>query len=209
MSFAGFPEEVLAFYDRLELENTREYFTAHRGVYDEAVRAPLVALTDALAAEFGAAKIFRPNRDVRFREDKSAYKTHQGAFVQVGEALGWYVQVSSAGVLSGAGFYHAAPERLAAYRSAVAGPAGDVFERLVRDAEGSGLSLEGDRLKTAPRGYDRDHPRIDLLRHRSLTLMRDHGFAPVIHTPAILDRVRDDWRAARPVVEWLDAALST
>ena len=127
MSFAGFPEEALAFYDRLELENTREYFTAHRGVYDEAVRAPLVALTDALAAEFGAAKIFRPNRDVRFREDKSPYKTHQGAFVQVGEALGWYVQVSSAGVLSGAGFYDAAPERFAAYRSAVAGPAGDVF----------------------------------------------------------------------------------
>lgn len=209
MSFAGFPEEALAFYDRLELENTREYFTAHRHVYDEAVRAPIEALTDALRAEFGAAKVFRPNRDVRFRADKSPYKTHQGAFVRLSEALGWYVQVSSAGVLTGAGFYHADAGRLAAYRSAVAGPAGDVLARLLRDAEGLGLTLDGDLLKTAPRGFDRDHPRIDLLRHRSLTLMRDHGFAPVIHTPEILDRVRDDWRAARPVVEWLDAAMAT
>ena len=209
MSFTGFPQEALSFYDRLELENTREYFIAHRHVYDEAVRGPIVALTEALAAEFGTAKMFRPNRDVRFREDKSPYKTHQGAFVQVGEALGWYVQVSSAGVLTGAGFYHADAGRLAAYRSAVAGPAGDVLARLIRDAEDLGLTLDGDRLKTAPRGYDRDHPRIDLLRHRSLTLMRDHGFAPVIHTPEILDRVRDDWRAARPVVEWLDQAMAT
>ncbi len=209
MSFTGFPQEALSFYDRLELENTREYFSAHKAVYDEAVRGPLVALTDALAAEFGAAKIFRPNRDVRFREDKSPYKTHQGAFVQVGEALGWYVQVSSAGVLSGAGLYHANPERLAAYRSAVAGPAGDVLARLVAAAEDAGLTLEGDRLKTAPRGYDRDHPRIGLLRFKSLTLMHDHGFAPVIHTPEILERVREDWRAARSVVEWLDSALST
>lgn len=206
--FTGFPEAALHFYDRLELENTREYFTAYRHVYDEAVRGPIVALAEELEAEFGPAKVFRPNRDVRFRADKSPYKTHQGAFVRVGEALGYYVEVSSSGVRAGVGFYRADPDRLAAYRSAVAGPAGDVLARLVADAVGSGLVLTGDTLKTAPRGYDRDHPRIDLLRHRSLTLMRDHGFAPVIHTPEILDRVRADWRAGRPVVEWLEGALA-
>ena len=206
--FTGFPEAALHFYDRLELENTREYFTAYRHVYDEAVRGPIVALAEELEAEFGPAKVFRPNRDVRFRADKSPYKTHQGAFVRVGEALGYYVEVSSSGVRAGVGFYRADPDRLAAYCSAVAGPAGDVLARLVADAVGSGLVLTGDTLKTAPRGYDRDHPRIDLLRHRSLTLMRDHGFAPIIHTPEILDRVRADWRAGRPVVEWLEGALA-
>lgn len=205
--FTGFPEAALTFYDRLD-ENTREYFTSHRHVYDESVRAPIVALAEALEAEFGPAKVFRPNRDVRFRADKSPYKTHQGAFVKVSEAMGYYVEISSGGVRAGAGFYRAEPERLAAYRSAVAGPAGDVLARLIADAASSGLTLTGDTLKTAPRGYDRDHPRIGLLRHRSLTLMRDHGFAPVIHTPDILDLVRADWRAGRPVVEWLDAAMA-
>lgn len=206
--FTGFPEAALHFYDRLELENTREYFTSHRSVYESAVREPLAALVAELKYEFGEAKIFRPNRDVRFRADKSPYKTHQGAFVRVSDAMGYYVEISSAGVRAGAGFYRAEPERLAAYRSAVAGPAGDVLERLIRDASASGLSVAGDRLKTAPRGVDRSHPRIELLRHRSLTLMRDHGFSPVIHTPEILDRVRADWRAGRPVIEWLDAAMA-
>ena len=205
----GFPEAALHFYDRLELENTREYFTSHRHVYEDAVRGPIIALTDALADEFGDAKVFRPHRDVRFRVDKSPYKTHQGAFVRLSEALGWYVEISSRGVRAGAGFYRADPERLAAYRSAVAGPAGDVLAQLVREAEDAGLTLAGDTLRTAPRGHDRHHPRIALLRHRSLTLMRDHGFAPVIHTPEVLDLVRADWRAARPVVEWLDAAMAT
>ncbi len=209
MGFAGFGEEALTFYDRLELENTSEYWHSAKDVYERAVRAPMAALTAELAAEFGPAKLFRPNRDVRFREDKSPYKTHQGAFVRLGEALGYYVQVSSGGVLAGAGFYAASPERLAAFRSAVAGPAGDVFERLVREATASGLELQGDTLKTAPRGYDRDHPRIALLRHRNLSLMRDHGFGPVISGPGLVDAVRADWRAARPVMEWLDAAMAT
>lgn len=206
--FTGFPEEALTFYDRLELENTREFWTAHKHVYDESVRAPIEALAAELAGEFGEAKVFRPYRDVRFRADKSPYKTHQGAFVRLSEAMGWYVEISSGGVIAGAGFYRADADRLAAYRSAVAGPAGDVLERLLRDAEASGLTLSGDTLKTAPRGYDRGHPRIGLLRHRSLTLMHDHGFAPVIHTREVLDLVRADWRAARPVVEWLDAAMA-
>ena len=207
--FTGFPEAALHFYDRLELENTREYFTAYRHVYDEAVRGPIVALAEELEAEFGPAKVFRPNRDVRFREDKSPYKTHQGAFVRLGEALGYYVQVSSSGVEAGAGFYRASPERLAAFRSAVAGPAGDVLEGLLRTAAASGLELGGDTLKTTPRGYERDHPRIGLLRHKTLTLRRDHGFAPVIHTGELVDLVRTDWRAARPVVEGLDATMSS
>ena len=56
-----------------------------------------------------------------------------------------------------------------------------------------------------PRGYDADHPRIELLRHKTLTVRRHYGFEPWIHTPALLDRVRDDWRAAKPLVDWVDA----
>ena len=208
MAFAGFPVEALTFYDRLELENTREFWLSARQTYEDAVRSPITALADALAAEFGPAKVFRPYRDVRFRADKTPYKTHQGAFVRVADALGYYVEVSSGGVRAGAGFYAASPERLAAFRAAVAGPAGSVLERLLAGATASGLTVGGDTLKTAPRGYARDHERIHLLRHRNLSLMREHGFDPVIHTPEIAELVRADWRAARPVVEWLDATMA-
>jgi uncharacterized protein (DUF2461 family) len=65
----------------------------------------------------------------------------------------------------------------------------------------------GERLKRPPQGYDADHPRIELLKHKSLTVGRDYGFGDVIHTPQLLDLVRRDWRTMRPLVEWLAGAL--
>jgi len=52
----------------------------------------------------------------------------------------------------------------------------------------------------------KDHPRIDLLRHLQLTLERDDGTDPVIHSPAFAEQVRDDWRQRRPFLDWLAAA---
>ena len=202
--FAGFPVAALDFYDDLEVDNTKSFWEAHKAVYTESVKAPMLALTAALADEFGAAKVFRPFRDVRFAKDKTPYKTHQGAFVAAGPSTGWYVEVSARGVRTGAGFYEASPGGLAAVREAIDDErTGTELERIVGDLESEGWTLGGDRLKTTPRGYDKHHPRIELLRHRSMSIGRSHGFEPVIHTPEILDVVRDDWRALRPFVEWV------
>ena len=203
-TFEGFPEAALDFYDDLEMDNTRSFWTAHKEVYDTAVKTPMLALTKALEAEFGPAKVFRPYRDVRFAKDKTPYKTHQGAFVAAGPATGWYVQVGAPGVRVGVGFYDASRERLAALRAAIADDRTGrqlrtLVDRLVRD----GWELGGDTLKTSPRGYDADHPRIDLLRHRSMSLGRSYGFEPVIHTAELLDRVRADWRAGSAFVQWV------
>lgn len=206
--FDGFPEAALDFYDDLELDNTKAFWTEHRAVYDAAVAAPMQALVAALEDEFGPAKVFRPYRDVRFSKDKTPYKTHQGAFVAAGPATGWYVQVGAPGVRVGAGFYRAEPTHLAAIREAIDdNRLGRRLQHLVTELEGQGWTVGGDRLKTTPRGYDADHPRIDLLRHRSLALSRDHGFAPYVHTAALLEHVREDWRAARPLVEWVVRAI--
>ena len=202
--FQGFPEAALDFYDDLETDNTKSFWAAHKQLYDSAVRAPMVALTAALEEEFGAAKIFRPYRDVRFAKDKTPYKTHQGAFVACGPATGWYVEVAAPGVRVGVGFYEASSPRLARIREAVAEDRrGKELEIIIAALLAEGWTLGGDKLKTSPRGYDADHPRIDLLRHRSMTLGRSYGFEPVIHTPALLDMVRDDWRAATPFVDWV------
>jgi uncharacterized protein (TIGR02453 family) len=203
VSFTGFPVAALDFYDDLEVDNTKSFWEAHKHVYAESVRAPMVALTDALAPEFGTAKVFRPYRDVRFAKDKTPYKTHQGAFVAVGEATGYYVQVSPQGVRTGAGFYDAPSGRLAAFRAAVVHDHyGAELEKILAGIVAAGFEVGGDRLKTSPRGFDKDHPRIELLRHRSLTVGRSLGFEPVIHTPELLDVVRDDWRTLRPLVDW-------
>jgi uncharacterized protein (TIGR02453 family) len=202
--FTGFPVAALDFYDDLEVDNTKSFWAAHKAVYEDAVRAPMTALVSALSEEFGPARVFRPYRDVRFAKDKTPYKDHQGGFVPAGPGMGYYVEVGAPGVRVGGGFYHAGRDRLAAIRSHVDhdlhGPA---LERILDGLEGSGWKREGERLRTTPRGWSADHPRIDLLRHKSLYVIRSYGFDDVIHTPELLDRVREDWRAVRLLVEWV------
>jgi uncharacterized protein (TIGR02453 family) len=202
--FTGIPEAALDFYDDLEVDNTKSWWAAHKDVYEAAVRGPMTALAQGLEDEFGVAKVFRPYRDVRFAKDKTPYKTHQGVFVPRGPATGFYVQVSAPGVRVGVGFYEASGPRLARIREAIADDRrGSDLERILASLGRSGWDLGGDRLKTSPRGYDADHPRIGLLRHKSMTLGKSYGFEPFIHTPELLARVRDDWREALPFVEWV------
>lgn len=204
MTFSGFPEAALDFYDDLEMDNTKTFWEAHKQTYTAAVATPMKALTIALTDEFGEAKIFRPYRDVRFAKDKTPYKTHQGAFVPKGPSTGYYVQIGAPGVRVGVGFYEASGPRLASIREAIVEKRrGGELEDILATMTASGWELGGDRLKTAPRGYDIDHPRIELLRHKSMTLGKSYGFEPFIHTPELLDRVRADWREATPFVEWV------
>jgi len=207
--FNGFPEAALDFYDDLELDNTKSFWEAHKHVYDEAVRLPMLALTAPLAEEFGPAKVFRPYRDVRFAKDKTPYKSAQGAFVPVGPATGWYVEIGSPGVRVGGGYYQAGGPDLARIRAAIdTEHSGEELERLVTGlCRQYGFEIRGEQLKTSPRGYPADHPRIDLLRYKSMALGKSYGFEKVIHTPKLLDKVREDWRALRPLVEWVAARV--
>jgi uncharacterized protein (TIGR02453 family) len=192
MGFTGFPAAALDFYDDLELDNTKSFWTEHKHVYEESVRAPMAALLGELEEEFGPAKIFRPYRDVRFARDKTPYKTHQGAFVSVAPSTGWYVEVA------------ASPERLARVRTAIdEDRRGRQLEKLLAQLTRAGWTVGGDRLKTSPRGYDVDHPRIDLLRHRSLTVTKSYGFEPIIHKPELAAEIRKDWQATKPLMTWL------
>lgn len=204
MTFEGFPVSALDFYDDLEVDNTKSFWEAHKEVYATAVAAPMKALTAALTDEFGQAKIFRPYRDVRFSKDKTPYKSHQGAFVPKGPSTGYYVQVGAPGVRVGVGFYEASGPRLASIREAIVEKRrGGELEDIIATLTSAGWELGGDRLKTAPRGYDVDHPRIELLRHKSMTLGKSYGFEPFVHTEELLEHIREDWREATPFVEWV------
>jgi uncharacterized protein (TIGR02453 family) len=203
--FTGFGEGAVEFYDGLLADNSKAYWTDHRAVYERDVLAPMQALLATLEPEFGSGKIFRPYRDVRFSKDKSPYKTACGASVGP-----FYVQVSAEGLLAAAGGYQWAPDQLTRYRTAVDDErrGADLAARLDRiattDVHGAPLTIAGDRLATRPRGVAPDHPRLDLLRFRSLYVHR--GWTPddTLHEPEAVQRVTAAWRAARPLTDWLD-----
>lgn len=203
MAFTGIPHAAATFYAELELDNSTSFWDAHKNRYERDVRGPMTALMGELEAEFGPARIFRPHRDVRFAADKSPYKTHQGAYVAVGERTGWYAEVSADGFRLGGGRYAAEPAALAAYRHAVDGPRGAALERIVETLRSDGWEIGGDRVRTAPRGWRRDHPRIELLRHKNLTAMRWIEDGDVVTTARLVDQVRSGWRELRPLDDWL------
>jgi uncharacterized protein (TIGR02453 family) len=206
MSFEGFPDEGLVIYEGLEADNSKTYWTRHKADYDAFVRAPLQALLDELAPEFGTPKVFRPYRDVRFSHDKTPYKTHQGAFVAAGPRTGWYFEISPRGTRVGAGFYDADGPTLAAIRDAMADDkTGAALDRLLKRLEKDGFEVGGEQLKTSPRGYDTDHPRIHLLRRKQLFVGRSYGFEADAIDAGLVDRVRADWKSLRPLVSWLRA----
>lgn len=141
-------------------------------------------------------------------KDKTPYKTNQGAFVGAGPSCGWYVEISARGVRTGAGFYDASGTDLARIRASIDNEAtGKQLQRILAKVEKAGFTIGGQMLKTSPRGYDADHPRIELLRHKSLTIGKDYGFAPIIHTADLVAAVRADWKAGQPLVEWVAERL--
>jgi uncharacterized protein (TIGR02453 family) len=201
MAFSGWPEEALEFYDGLAAENTKTYWTAHKAVYDEKVLRPMTELTEELAAEFGEPKLFRPYRDVRFSADKTPYKTHIGAVVG---GTG-YIQLSAEGLAAGAGLWQLNPDQLARYRAAVAGDRlGAQLEQIVARIEKAGYQVHGHGvLKSAPRGYPADHPRIGLLRNKGLTAWQQWPVEPWLETAAAKDRLISFFRTAAPLTAWL------
>jgi uncharacterized protein (TIGR02453 family) len=203
--FRGFPAEAIEFFEGLEAENSKTYWTAHKTVYDDAVRAPMQALLDAVSEEFGPGSIFRPYRDVRFSKDKSPYKTHIGAAIGERRCAVYYVQLSSEGLLAAAGMHDPSPPQLERFREAVdADRSGAELERLVGAIENAGYDVGGEALKTAPRGYSADHPRIRFLRHKGLFASKSWAPARWLGTAKALDRVVDTWRGLTPVNDWLE-----
>lgn len=201
MRFDGFGEDAVDFYEGLEADNSKAYWSGHKVVYDDHIRTPMLALLAELEPEFGTGKIFRPHRDVRFSKDKSPYKTHCGAVIETPGAA-YYVQLGADGLLIAGGAYRWTPDQIARYRAAVDDQRrGADLQRLLRDV--AGMQRAGDTLRTRPRDYLPDHPRMDLLRHRSLYLWRSWPPDETIHERACLERVREGWQAAVPLAGWL------
>ena len=206
MTFEGFPDAGLVFYEGLEADNSKTYWTEHRAEYEAHVRTPLLQLVEELGREFDATtKVFRPYRDVRFSTDKTPYKTHAGGVLHDGRGTGaWYVQVSADGLLVSGGCWRLESDQVERYRRAVDSDIpGRALEKEVARLRSLGMSIDGHRLVRAPRGYPTDHPRLELLQHKSLHASRHWTPAGWLHTRAALDRVRDHFAELRTLNAWL------
>jgi uncharacterized protein (TIGR02453 family) len=202
VAFTGIPVAALNFYEDLEADNSKAFWTSHKHVYDESVRAPLEALAEMLAAEFGTPKFFRPYRDVRFSKDKTPYKTHQGMWFAESST---YLHVSAAGLYVAGGYWDNSPAQVERLRRGVADDvAGAALERTVTAVRRKAFEISGHQLTRVPSGYEKDHPRAELLRYKTLTAHREFGSPAWVSTARAKTEIVRAWRSIGPLIGWLD-----
>ena len=210
-----------AFLRDLSAHNDRDWFNNHRERY-EAARANVAAFadellqrlrrTDVISTENGRKSLFRIYRDVRFSADKRPYKTNlAGSFTRDGRLRrgGYYFTLSPEHNMVGGGFYGIERDDLLRIRQELASSAGEMRailnDKLFQEQFGT---LRGEQLKTAPQGFARDHPDIDLLRYKQFYAAREFTEAEVL-APDFIDRAEAALLALRPFFDYFSAVLTT
>ena len=205
-TFQGLPTALFEFFVDLAQNNSKEFWEANRQRWQRDVKAPMSELVDELSSEFGPLRMFRPNRDLRFTQDKSPYKLWTGATStpQATGGIGYYLSVSATGITTGYGAMRMTTDQLRRFRGAIDADASGIrFEEITQQLATQGLPVSpgaDQPLKNAPRGWSTDHPRINFLRWK--------GAAVVQHTPQVHDRIRDTWAAVEPLRAWLNEHVS-
>lgn len=203
-AFAGWKGDFKGFFLGLQMNNSKAYFESHRKQYEQDVKAPMVALLADLEAEFGAARLSRPNRDIRFSADKSPYKTN----IYASTSAGGYVALDADGLVAGGGRHMMEPSDLVTFREAVAAKgSGEKIATIVSALRTKGYEVAGQELKRVPSPHPQDHPRGDLLKHKRLIYWRRWAIEPWIATPKALERVSVAWVDGRDLEGWLSRHL--
>lgn len=207
MGFAGLDRDAVTFFGELRANNTKAWWSANKARYDEVVRGPMEALGAELEPEFGALKIFRPYRDVRFSADKTPYKLHIGMVTRA--RVAHYLQLGEDGLMVGGGMYDVPPAALGRFREAVDDPrTAEDLDALLVELRSAGFELlRDDAIKTAPRGYRIDHPRLSLLQLKRLAVGRREHPSDWMWTPDAYDIIADDWRTVTTWCAWLTDTL--
>ena len=203
-TFDGFADDAFEFYEGLVADNSKAYWTEHKHVYEQHVRAPMQALLESLAPAFDATPaMFRPYRDVRFSADKSPYKTAQGGFLELDHGVGYWMQLDADGVSVGGGFHSHDKAQTQRFRAAIDDDnTGKRLATIVGKLTKGGYAVGGDAVRTRPRGVPADHPRLDLMRHESLTVARRVDPADCVSAD-FAATLAGHWRTIKPLVVWL------
>jgi uncharacterized protein (TIGR02453 family) len=212
---------VLSFLGRLRKNNDRAWFEAHRPDYEKAlgrfedfVAALIIEISsfDDLAGVTPRECMFRLYRDVRFSKDKSPYKTNMSAAIGPGgkksARFPSYVSVSpdNHSMLAG-GCHDPSSEQLATWRLAVDRDPVALKKIIGRKEFVAAFGgLAGERLARAPRGFAADHPDLDLLRLKELTVVRPLTDSEVL-SPSLVQSSAKVFRTMKPLLDYLGSTL--
>ncbi len=214
MNAFHFTPQAVQFLTDLKANNDREWFADHKADYELYVKDATVAfsrlMVDGLDGLTGAAhqsKIFRIYRDVRFAKDKSPYKPYQHVLFAAGDhrhaSTAWFFGLEPDRLMLGAGKFSFDGKGLVRYREAVAGSRGVELAQIVEGLQGQGARLNEPQLKRVPSGYDKEHPRADLLRRKGLALWIDLDVG-VASEGDLVATCLAEFERLRPLVGWLD-----
>ena len=212
--FEGFSDGALAFLRDLRANNERAWFNDHKKTYEDAIKKPAQAFCHAMTASLEALtgkphghKIFRIHRDVRFSKDKTPYNTHLHiAFMPTGgpsAAPPWFFGLDTDSLALGTGIFAFDKAGLERFRTRVLMEDGAALERLMQDLKGDGVRFGEPDLRRTPSGYDKDHPRAVLLRHKGLSAWIDHANPNVVTSSTLIDRCMQDFQRLKPLFDWL------
>ncbi|HEY2982227.1 MAG TPA: DUF2461 domain-containing protein [Anaerolineales bacterium] len=210
-------QPVLKFLQGLNRNNNRDWFQAHRDEYETArdqfeqyVAALISALsrTESLSGVTPKDCIFRLNRDLRFTKDKTPYKPYMSAYIAPGgrksRQMGYYVHIQPGNhsMIAG-GLHEPEPQQIVAWRRSIDRDARP-FKRITSDKTFHKYfgAVGGESLKTAPKGYPKDHPELDLLRLKSITVTRTIPDA-LITSPRLVDETLKTSKAMKPLLKYL------
>ena len=220
--FKGFPVEARRFLRQLRRNNNREWFLAHKDVYETKVKGPMIELVTALgdalrnfAPEMVVApgkNMYRIYRDTRFSADKTPYKTQAAALfwprgLQKNSCAALYFHLESSELLIAGGIYMPGPRELRAVRGHISEHWKDlraiINSRTFRKLFGS---LEGEQLLRPPREYPPDHPAADLLRYKQYLVMVTEP-AGLAEGPELFPRILTAFAGMMPLIRFLNAPL--
>ena len=202
--FSGFPPEAFAFFANLAKHNDREWFHAHKDVYERACREPMKALMAAIDPPLGAGWMSRINNDMRFNRDRAPYKTRIEAGVK-----GHYMSVGAQGMYVGTGIYKPEPAALRTLRESMAADAsGKKLQAIIAALRRKGYTVATHESSAGPpRGYPADHPRIELLKMKDLHAGRMLQPA-VLTTPKALAQGRKVMTDLKPFSDWMKSYVA-
>lgn len=212
--FQGLPADLFGFFNDLASNNSKAFWDANKQRWQQNVKAPMSALIDELATEFGPLRLFRPYRDLRFTRDKSPYKLWTGttSTPKATGGIGYYLSVSSTSITTGYGAMRMTSEQLQHFRAALDHETtGTQFEEIAQELAAQGLPVisgADQPLKSAPRGHSPSHPRIQFLRWKGAAVVQEWPTAAWMHTPQVREEIRAVWSAAAPLKTWLDDHVS-
>ena len=215
------PPSVFSFLEDLKENNHREWFQNNKTRYQEQYNYALqfadellirMKQIDTIETISGKKSLFRINKDVRFSKDKSPYKTNiGGALKRATKHLrgGYYFHIEPGNCFLGGGFWAPSPEDLKHIRLQIAADT-EPLQQILSSKEFIATfgQLEGEQLKSAPKGFSKDHPAIDLINYKQFLLVKKLTDEEV-QSKQYLETVVSTFQAMRPFFDYMSEILTT